>query len=136
LAQDAAGMLWATTQTGLLLRRALPDGEWRVMSTAPAWPGGRAATVAADPNGALWIGTRDRALHRWKDGAFSSWRRVNGLDAREIHALHVARNGDVWLAQSSPDVVQRLRNGKLDTFAMPDGVRVIRAVAEDASGGV
>ncbi len=135
LAQDAAGHVWATTQSGLLLRR-VPGGPWQTLSADLAWPGGRAATVAADAHGALWIGTRDRALHRWKDGAYSSWRRVNGLASREIHGLVVARNGDVWLALSTPDVVQRLRNGKLDTFPMPEGIRVIRAIAEDGAGNI
>lgn len=135
LAADASGRLWATTQSGLLLRRS-PAGTWQTLSSDPAWPGGRAATVAADAHGAVWIGTRDRALHRWKDGAYSSWRRVNGLASREIHGLVVARNGDVWLALSTPDVVQRLRNGKLDTFPMPEGIRVIRAIAEDTAGNI
>lgn len=135
LAADATGRLWATTQSGLLLRRS-PDGSWQTLSSDPAWPGGRAATVAADAEGAVWIGTRDRALHRWKAGAYSSWRRVNGLASREIHGLVVARNGDVWLALSTPDVVQRLRNGKFDTFPMPEGIRVIRAIAEDAADNI
>lgn len=135
LAADAAGLLWATTQSGLLLRRSA-GGVWQTLSSDPAWPGGRAATVAADPQGAIWIGTRDRALHRWKDGAYSSWRRVNGLASREIHGLVVARNGDIWLALSTPDVVQRLRHGKLDTFPMPEGIRVLRAITEDAAGNI
>ncbi|HEY1108682.1 MAG TPA: two-component regulator propeller domain-containing protein, partial [Opitutaceae bacterium] len=135
LATDATGRLWATTQSGLLLRRA-PGGLWQTLTSDPAWPGGRAATVAADAHGAVWIGTRDRALHRWKDGAYSSWRRVNGLASREIHGLVAARNGDVWLALSTPDVVQRLRNGKLDTFPMPEGIRVLRAIAEDTAGNI
>jgi ligand-binding sensor domain-containing protein/signal transduction histidine kinase len=135
LAEDSSGAIWATTQSGQLLRRR-GDDAWETLSTAPHWPGGRAATVAADASGAVWIGTRDRMLHRWRDGAFSTWRRVNGLAGREIHALLVARNGDVWLGLSSPDIVQRWRNGKFDTYAMPEGIRVIRAIAEDADGAI
>ncbi len=134
LAEDAAGGVWASTQTGLLLRRS---GEtWRTISRDADWPGGRASALAADPSGAVWIGTRDRALHRWKDGVFTSWRRINGVVAREIHALVVARNGDVWLGLTSPDVVQRLHRGRFETFTMPEGIRVIRAMAEDSAGNI
>jgi ligand-binding sensor domain-containing protein/signal transduction histidine kinase len=135
LAEDTAGGLWATTQAGLLLHRSGP-GPWQTLSAGPKWPGGRASAVTADATGAVWIGTRDRALHRWQDGVFTSWRRADGLASREVHTLVSARNGDLWIGLSSPDVVQRLRDGHLDTFPMPDGIRVIRAMAEDAAGDI
>lgn len=134
LVQDATGALWATTQSGLLLHRS--GGAWQTISAGPKWPGGRASAVAVDRDGAVWIGTRDRALHRWKDGAFMSWRRTEGLAGREVHAIVAARNGDLWLGLSSPDVVQRLRDGRFETFPMPDGIRVIRAMAEDNAGNL
>lgn len=132
LAEDATGALWATTQSGLLARRTT-DG-WQTLSAGPKWPGGRASAVAAGSDGTVWIGTRDRALHRWQDGAFTSWRRPDGLAGREIHALIATKSGDVWIGLSSPDVVQRWRDGRLETFPMPEGIRVIRAMAEDAAG--
>jgi signal transduction histidine kinase/ligand-binding sensor domain-containing protein len=134
ITQDAAGTMWATTPNGLLLRR---DGErWTTVSDQPDWPGGRAAAVAAGPDHAVWIGTRERMLHRWQDGAFTSWGRTDGLAGREVRALHVGRNGDVWLALSTPDIVQRLRQGVWKSFAMPEGVRVLRAIAEDTAGDI
>jgi signal transduction histidine kinase/ligand-binding sensor domain-containing protein len=132
--EDATGALWATTQSGLLLHR--PADMWQTISAGPKWPGGRASALTVDADGGLWIGTRDRALHRWKDGAFTSWRRTEGLAGREVHALLAARDGDLWLGLSSPDVVQRLRRGRLETFAMPDGIRVIRAMTEDTAGNI
>lgn len=134
LTADTTGALWATTQAGLLLHRT--DSGWQTISAGPKWPGGRASAVTASPDGAVWIGTRDRALHRWQDGAFSSWRRADGLASREIHALVLARNGDLWLGLSSPDLVQRWRDGRFETFAMPEGIRVIRAMAEDTVGNL
>ncbi|HUR59236.1 MAG TPA: two-component regulator propeller domain-containing protein [Opitutaceae bacterium] len=134
LAEDKSGALWATTPSGLLLHRA--GRTWQTISAGPKWPGGRASALAVDQQGTLWIGTRDRALHRWKDGVFSSVLRPDGLAGREIHALVAARNGDLWIGLSSPDVVQRWRDGRLETFAMPDNVRVIRAMAEDTAGNI
>jgi signal transduction histidine kinase/streptogramin lyase len=126
--------LWATTHSGLLIFRR---GEtWSTLSTDPRWPGGRASAVTADAAGAVWVGTRDRALHCWRDGRFSSWHEDDGLSSREIHALLVSTVGDVWIGQTGPDVVQRLRDGRLTTFEMPSDVRVIRAMVEDANGDV
>lgn len=134
ITQDASGTVWATTQSGLLVRRAVT--EWQTISAGPKWPGGRAASLASDAEGGVWIGTRDRALHRWREGAFTSWRRADGLAGREIHALVAARNGDIWMGFSSPYTIQRLRAGRLTTFNMPENIRVIRAMAEDAAGDI
>jgi signal transduction histidine kinase/ligand-binding sensor domain-containing protein len=134
LAEDKTGALWATTQSGLLLHRA--EDRWQTISAGPKWPGGRASALAIDAQGSLWIGTRDRVLHRWTDGVFASWRPADGLAGREIHALVAARNGDLWIGLSSPDVVQRWRNGAFETFKMPDNIRVIRAMTEDTAGNI
>jgi signal transduction histidine kinase/ligand-binding sensor domain-containing protein len=134
LTQDKNGTIWATTPTGLLLHRH--GTQWETVSEGSRWPGGRASTVAADPSGAVWIGTRDRGLYRWQDGVYTLWRRDDGLASREIHAMLVSRNGDVWLGCTGPDIVQRLHQGTLRTYQMPDGVRVIRAIAEDTAGNI
>lgn len=134
LAEDQTGALWATTQTGLLLHRS--GDQWHTISAGPKWPGGRASALAVDAAGALWIGTRDRALHRWKDGVFTSVRRNDGLAGREIHALVAGRDGGLWIGLTSPETVQRLRHGRLETFPMPENIRVIRAMAEDTFGNL
>jgi len=134
LCQAADGTVWATTPNGLLLRQ--DRSRWKILSTNTDWPGGRATCVAADPSGAVWIGTRDHQLHCWHDGQFITLQRDDGLLGREIHALLVDKNGDVWIGEESPDVVQRLRTGKLESFAMPPGTRIIRAMTEDAGGNI
>lgn len=134
ITQDANGSMWATTANGLLLRR--DADRWTTVSDDTDWPGGRASTVAADVRNGVWIGTRDYTLLRWRDGAYTAWGRDSGTAGREVRALHVARNGDVWVAWSSPDVVQRLRHGAWTTFHLPEGVRVLRAMAEDTAGNI
>ena len=56
--------------------------------------------------------------------------------AREIHALLPDKHGDLWIGAESPDVVQRLHDGKWETFPMPAETRIIRAMTEDAAGRV
>jgi len=134
ICETADGSVWAATQNGLLLRKK--DGVWDTISTNADWPGGRATCVTTDRNGAVWIATRDHALHCWRDGRFTTIGRAEGLAGREIHALLSDDNGDLWIGEESPDVVQRLRDGKLDTFAMPANVRIIRAMARDTNDNI
>jgi signal transduction histidine kinase/ligand-binding sensor domain-containing protein len=134
LAEDTKGDLWAATQNGLLVRAT---GEaWEVLSNRDDWPGGRPTTVAADPAGGIWIGTKDYAVHRLRDGRYTTWHRGDGLLGHTIHALKVARNGDVWLGEESPDLVQRIRGQRIDTFPLPAGVRMLRAITEDSAGDI
>ena len=134
LCEGADKTLWAATQNGLLVCRK--EGRWQTVSTNGTWPGGRAACVTADQTGAVWIGTRDQALHRWRDGHFTSWLPRDGLTGHQIHALLVGQSGDIWLGETTPDIVQRLHDGKLETFRMPPNIRVIRAMAEDVEGNI
>jgi signal transduction histidine kinase/ligand-binding sensor domain-containing protein len=132
--QTTTGEVWAATQNGLLVRQV--NDNWETVSLNADWPGGRPTTVAADANGGVWIGTKDYAVHHWLNGKYTSWRRADGMNAHTLHALCVASNGDVWLGEESPDQVQRIRGDAITTFDMPRGVRLIRAMAEDAAGDI
>jgi signal transduction histidine kinase/ligand-binding sensor domain-containing protein len=134
LTEDTAGRLWAAAQNGSLLRHD-PDG-WVNVSALPESPPGLVSTVAADRQGGVWIGTRNRLLHHWVGGAFTTWRDTSGLGLRNIHTLFVARNGDVYIAGNGPEMLQRWRDGKIVTLPLPANVRVIRAAAEDTAGQV
>jgi signal transduction histidine kinase/ligand-binding sensor domain-containing protein len=132
--QTTNGEVWVATQNGMLARQV--NENWEIVSLKADWPGGRPTTVAADANGGVWIGTKDYAVHHWVDGKFTSWRRADGMNAHTLHALCVASNGDVWLGEESPDQVQRIRGSTITTFDMPRGVRLIRAMTEDAAGDI
>jgi ligand-binding sensor domain-containing protein/signal transduction histidine kinase len=134
LTEDLHGTIWATTQNGLVVRSRA--GVWETMSVKPHWPGGRATCIAADKLGGVWIGTKDRALHYWREGKFTTWQPKDGLIGRTIHALVVGRSGELWIGEETPDIVQRLHEGKFETFRPPGGIRVIRAMAEDTTGAI
>jgi signal transduction histidine kinase/ligand-binding sensor domain-containing protein len=128
------GSFWATTEEGALLHRV--GDTWRSESIDTGWPGEKASCVVAGEDNQVWIGTKRSALYLYSAGRFTALTKDQGLIGREIHGLLAAKNGDLWIAEEMPDVVQRLRHGKLDTFSMPADVRVIRAMAEDSEGSI
>jgi signal transduction histidine kinase/ligand-binding sensor domain-containing protein len=133
LTEDTNGVIWATTQTGSLVCRT--NGRWETITLA-ARPRARASCVAADASNVLWIGTYNYELLRIQGDQFEAWTRTAGLQGHTIHALLPSRSGDVWMGEESPDIVQRLHNGKIETFAVPPGPRMIRAIAEDTAGNI
>jgi signal transduction histidine kinase/ligand-binding sensor domain-containing protein len=134
IAEDVDGALWGATANGLLVRRA--------GGTDPAWQPVRLPTpradpvtcVAADPGGGLWLGTRSRHLHHWRQGRLRTWGPEQGLAAHTVCALAVTRAGELWVAGEGPQALQRLRAGRLETVALPAGVGYLRSLAEDARG--
>jgi signal transduction histidine kinase/ligand-binding sensor domain-containing protein len=132
--ETAGGELWAATGNGLLIRRT--GEEWKIVSAQPDWPGGAATCVAAGPDGAIWIGTQNRAIHCWRDDRFTSLRQTNGLTGRATQALLFSQTGDLWIGQSVADSLLRWRNGKLTAFTLPPNVHVIQAMVEDAAGTI
>ncbi len=132
--QDTGGRVWTVAQNGWLLRR--DANRWTNVSAQKDWPGGLASTVAADPNGGVWIGTKNRLLHHWLNGAYVTIGEKNGLAMRNAHALLVTRGGDVWIGGNAPTSLQRWQNGQLTNWKVPSDLRVIRAAIEDAAGVV
>jgi signal transduction histidine kinase/ligand-binding sensor domain-containing protein len=131
--EDKGGNLWATTQDGSLVKRL--GGKWTLIPTNSAWPGS-ATCLAADPSGAVWVGTLHSGLFCWRDGGFVPWESGEKLRAHSVHALLVSRNGDLWIEETNPNGLQRLRMGKLETLKLPGDIRGLRAIAEDAAGNV
>lgn len=134
LCEDTNGAIWTATANGLLMRSR--NNHWTIVSTNADWPGGRATCVASGTNGDVWIGTMDHALYCWRDGRFIQSFGRNELGAHTVRTLLISRTGDVWIGEESPDIVQRWHDGKLETFQMPAGIRVIRAMAEDPDGNI
>ena len=134
LGEDRAGDLWVVTQDGAVTR--LPGYDWSGGGKIPGWPGGVAHNVVADQSGALWFGTYQRGLLRWSGGQFTRFGTADGLGGMSIRSLLVDRRNDLWIGLESDQIVQRLHDGKFQTFKQPANSRAVRAMAEDAAGKI
>jgi signal transduction histidine kinase/ligand-binding sensor domain-containing protein len=132
LCENTDGVIWAAVQNGQVLCRQ--DNRWQPLPTVAAGPAWRANCVTADEAGTIWIGTRDRVLQAWRNGQLTSYRRNDGLAGRETHTLLASKKGGIWIGETSPDIVQRWRDGRFETFTMPPNIRGIRAMVEDPRG--
>jgi signal transduction histidine kinase/ligand-binding sensor domain-containing protein len=133
ICEDTNGTVWAVTQNGVLTRRV--GGKWSTPPAAENWPAD-ATCVAADAQGSLWIGTRLHGLYCWRDGRFVTWGNPKELRGQTLHTLLISQAGDLWLGEETPHSIQRLRGGRLRTFDVPQDIRVIRAMTEDAAGNI
>ena len=133
ICQDTNGTVWAVTQNGVLVRKT---GErWESIPISSEWPG-NATCVAADAQGAIWIGTRLRGLFCWRDGHFVSWGDTSQLEGKTLHTLLASKSGDLWIGQEYPATILCLHQGNLQTYEVPPDSRIIRAMAEDADGNI
>ena len=132
ICEDTNGVIWAVTQNGVLVRKI--GRRWEVVPVNDQWPGD-ATCIAADPQGALWIGTRLHGLFCWRDGRFVTWSDTGQLQKKPIHTLLVSKNGDLWIGQETTAIL-RLHAGHIQTFDVPPNSRTIRAMAEDAAGNI
>ena len=134
ICEDTNGVIWAVTQNDLLVCRT--NEGWRAVSNETNWPGGRVSCVTADCDGALWIGTQDHALHRWRNGHFTTLNVTNGFVGLVARGLLATTNGDLWIAEEGPGVVQCLHEEQMKTFNLPSGAGVPRALTQDASQNI
>jgi signal transduction histidine kinase/ligand-binding sensor domain-containing protein len=132
--EDTNGTIWVITQNGDVVNDA--DGSWRTVSSEREWSGGQATCVTCDRQGMVWIGTFSHGLHRFASGNFTPVRRPEGLAQPSIRSLFTDSRGDLWIAFSQGDVLQRYTAGKFQNFDLPHDSRPIRAFTEDALGTV
>jgi signal transduction histidine kinase/ligand-binding sensor domain-containing protein len=131
ICEDDAGVMWAVAQNGGVARRT--DGKWKTLTGEDGWPDARASCVVSDGEGGVWVGTYNSGLRRLTNGRLSVLGRENGLGGDLIHGLLVDHAGDLWIALESPTCLQKLHQGRFQTFAQPTS-GVIRALAEDTTG--
>jgi signal transduction histidine kinase/streptogramin lyase len=134
ICEDRDGRLWAVTQDGTFVTRV--NGSWQNVLPGGESLNAEASCIAADPSGAIWIGTRNHRLFRWRAGRVDSWGAAEGLACSTVRALVISTSGDLWIGGSGPAALQRFHNGKLQTFSLPAGTRAINAVAEDAAQNI
>lgn len=136
ICEDTNGVRWAVTDNGLLLRN--PGSGWEIAGPESGWTRGWVANcVAADRDGAVWVGTANARLVRLHQGQSREWGRGQNLSSSSVRSILTTANGDVWVATSSPHRLHRLREGNLVPVLFNREVRsTLRAMAETADGSV
>ncbi|HEV2136247.1 MAG TPA: two-component regulator propeller domain-containing protein [Terracidiphilus sp.] len=147
LLEDREGDLWIGTEAeGLHIlrnRRFFTFGAREGLSSDAT------TTVVEDRTGTLWVGTSGSGLNAvpLRKGAagadvFPSRAEIrnysvkNGLVSNVILSLAAAPNGDLWVG--TPDGLNRIRSGRVDTFTSADGLPddFIRSLLVDSDGSL
>ena len=114
LAEDHRGQLWVGTHTGLL---CYGSDFQRVRGRSL---GSEITCLLVDRHGVLWIGTTGDGLIRYKNGAFTSLRKADGLASDFILALAEDREGSLWIG--TRDGMSQLTDVKFPTYSNADGI--------------
>ncbi len=125
------GSLWAIGD-GLIRIR---DGRPTVLTTDRDLPHVPTA-LAEDARGALWIGMVDGSLGTVQDDVFVP-RRPAGLPQGQIHALHAAADGSLWIGVLGQGL-HRAHEGRLESLTTREGLRSddVESVLSDAESNV
>jgi signal transduction histidine kinase/ligand-binding sensor domain-containing protein len=130
LCPDGNGGLWAVTDNGKLAHQS--DSKWQVVTNAD-WAGEFLFCAATDREGTLFLGSRERKLHRLQKGDAASGE-VLPLVQSSIQVMMCSSTGDLWIG--GLNFLQRLREGHLTSYNVPAEAHSIRALVEDCRGVV
>ncbi|MGB0065176.1 MAG: two-component regulator propeller domain-containing protein, partial [Terracidiphilus sp.] len=144
--EDARGMLWAGTQSDgvMALHRdeSTPSG-WRVARTLTVENGMASNVVlslAAAPNGDLWVGTPD-GLNRIHGGQVDVFTSADGLPDDFIRSLLIDADGSLWIGTRRGLAHWVTSNGaqptpQMQTYTHANGLGsdLVGAMTRDASG--
>ncbi len=115
LSEDSAGRLWAGTHDGVL--RVEAGGT---VTALEGLAGERVTSMLADPDGGVWIGTRDAGLYRWLDGELSRFTTADGLAADAVMSLARDAHGLLWIGTRKG--LSRVEDGRFETLTPADGL--------------
>jgi ligand-binding sensor domain-containing protein len=130
IAEDREGQLWLGTELGLRCY----SGSFQSNNIPGTYNEVRALLV--DRSGALWVGTRGNGLGRFQNGAFSFFRKSDGLASDSITALFEDHEGSLWVG--TREGLSQLSDLKFPTFSETEGLlpRSCHGVAASRNGGV
>ncbi len=129
MVEDRQNRVWvaADAQYGL---RVWQDGKL----TQAAIPG-RPVSLAAAPDGSLWIGSYQTGLIEWKDGVTRVYDRKSGLASLALTSVFVDADGVTWAGTELAGLV-RVKDGKVTCYTSRQGLfdDAIGAILEDNRG--
>ncbi len=115
------------------------DYVLRTWETDDRLPSNIVFGLAQTPDGFLWV-TSEKGLARFDGVAFTPFLKeaTPGLESNRVHAVYVARNGDLWIGLELGGVA-RMRGNRFETITpivARSATAWIGSFAEDARGGI
>ena len=114
--EDRNGVFWMATlsNAGLMQWR---DNRFIQALPIEKMPQSPILTMTFDPQGALWLGTREAGLLRFKDGRVTDFRMKDGLPDDKVNSLYADRNGDLWIGTDQG--ISKWSHGKITREGNP-----------------
>jgi signal transduction histidine kinase len=130
LLSDGAGGIWMTTDGGLRRWR----GGRIENHGGPAEAREDFGSLAATPDGALWIASRRMGLFRYQGGRFTALGPREGMPAGGVNALHADAGGRLWIGLADGDLA--VRDGeRIRVYPAASSCQSpVNAMAEDPRG--
>jgi len=110
--EDRRGDLWVGTDRGLSHLHGgafLSDAATRALAQMKIW------AIHEDSDGALWFGTRNNGLFRFRDGKVVHYTEADGLPGNAIFQILEDGSGHLWM--SGPNGISLLDRHELDAEA-------------------
>ena len=130
--EDDATLVMLPATGGVVRWRENTASPHPISSTLPDW---NWQSLYADPSGALWLGTEDGRIARWKDASAATFGAADGLSGHGLRPAFAADSaGRVWIAAG--DFFGSYANGRLTRFTgglEPNGTVVL---ASGRAGGL
>jgi signal transduction histidine kinase/ligand-binding sensor domain-containing protein len=104
--EDSKGDLWVSTRGSTpaqlgLSRWDRATEKFYTFSSAEGFPSGKEpSSFAEDRDGTLWLGFYEGGLVHYANGRFTEFTTADGLPDGVITALHLDRQGRLWMASS------------------------------------
>ena len=108
LFEDRDGSLWVGTNAALHQFR---EQIFSVFGSSEGFPSDQPSVVYQHPDGALWIGFRDRGVMRRQNGVTTRFTQQDGLPANEVFSIRGAADGSVLVGTRLG--LGRIRDGRV-----------------------
>ena len=131
LLADRDGGLWLGTKTGVA---RLAGGRLHVFGPADGFERRDVRALALGPDGAVWIGSGDGTIYRFRDGRLARFRPPDARASQAVWALHIDAEGALWAGTFRGGLL-RLRDGRFERFTTSRGLpsNIICQILEDQS---
>ena len=142
--QAPDGAIWIASAGGLFRYSGGPVTRW---GTAEGLSSRFLTSMAAEPDGTLWLSTADAGLNRFKDGRITRYGLPQGLYDETIFRVLSDGRGGVWMtsnrglsrvARSELDAIAegRAQNVRSQVYSQGDGLRSPEFVGGSFPSGV